>query len=439
MLRLGFALTAIAALTAFAGLASAQPEPPPGACHFGAYRQSDGAALIIDSSDEPNLRYRRLDGVSGKLFHVGEGQYEGGVGWAVREPVAVRARFGGCGEGRLTIQQGAGPQIEARLIALPTVPITVASGAERLYGELVLPADRKPKAAVVLQYGSGRESAVYNNYLQHLLPLKGVAVFVFDKRGTGRSTGGYSADFPALADDMAAAVDAVRARPELAGVPLGLMGESQGGWVAPLAAQRRAVDFVVVSFGLAVSPIEEDRSEVAQSVRAFGPAALSGAQALHDATTRVVISGFREGLPELERLKALYAGEPWIGGIGGDYTGPLVATPAAHIDKVRAAFNFPISLTYEPRPVLAGLRTPSLWVLAGRDTAAPHDVTLAILRQLHDQGSPLDIAIFPQADHGMIERERGRVSPGYYDLLADWIASQRLTQTYGDAKLIRRR
>lgn len=439
MLKLGSALAAVVALTAFAGPANAQSTPPPGACHFGAYRQPDGTALIIDSSDEPNLRYRRLDGVSGKLFHVGEGQYEGGVGWSVREPVAVRARFGACGEGRLTIQQGAGPEIEARRIALPTVPITFASGPERLYGELVLPEDGKPKAAVVLQYGSGRESAVYNNYLQHLLPLKGVAVFVFDKRGTGRSTGGYSADFPALADDMAAAVDAVRAQPDVAGVPLGVMGESQGGWVAPLAAQRRAVDFVVVSYGLAVSPIEEDRSEVAESVRAFGPAALSGAQALHEATTRVLLSGFREGLQELERLKALYAGEPWIGKIGGDYTGPLVATPAAHIDKVRAAFDFPISLAYEPRPVLARLRTPSLWVLAGRDTEAPHEVTLNILRQLHDQGAPLDIAVFPQADHGMIERERGRISPGYYDLLADWIAGQRLTRAYGDAELIRRR
>lgn len=439
MRRFCFALTMIAALAAVAGSASAQAAPPPGACHFGAYRLADGTALIIDSSDEPNMRYRRLDGASGKLFRVGEGQYEGGAGWSVREPVAVRARFGACGEGRLTMQQGAGPATDARRIALPTVPITFASGPERLYGELVLPAEGKPKAAVVLQYGSGRDSAVYNNYLQNLLPLKGVAVFVFDKRGTGRSTGGYSADFPALADDMAAAVDAVRARPEVAGVPLGVMGESQGGWVAPLAAQRRRVDFVVVGYGLAVSPIEEDRSEVAESVRSFGPAALAKAQALHDAATRVGVSRFREGLPELERLKALNAGEPWIGKIGGDYTGPLVATPAAHMDQVRAAFDFPISFTYEPRAVLAQLQTPSLWVLAGRDTEAPHEDTLAILRQLHAKGSPIDIAIFPQADHGMIEREKARISPGYYDLLADWIANPRLTRAYGDAELIRRR
>lgn len=439
MRRRCFALTAIAALVILPGPADAEEAPPGGACHFGAYRLADGTSLIIDSSDEPNLRYRRMDGVSGKLFRVSEGQYEGGMGWAVREPVAVRARFGACSDGRLTIQQGAEPEAEARRVALPTYPVTFLSGAERLYGELVLPAEGPPKAIVVLQYGSGRESAVYNNYVQHLLPLKGVAVFVFDKRGTGRSTGGYSADFPALADDMAAAIDAVRARPEVAGVPLGVMGESQGGWVAPLAADRRHVDFVVVSYGLAVSPIEEDRSEVAQSVRAFGPAALARAEALHDAATRVITSRFREGLPELERLKALNAGEPWIANLGGDYTGLLVATPAADIDKVRMAFDFPIDFTYEPGPVLAGLRTPSLWVLAGRDTEAPHEGTLAVLRKLQAQGSPVDIAIFPEADHGMIEREKGRISPGYYDLLADWIASRRLTRAYGDGQLIKRR
>lgn len=439
MRRLGMRLAAVAALASLPGLATSQEAPPAMACHFGAYRFADGSHLVIDSSDEQNLRYRRMDGVSGKLFRVGDGLYEGGTGWAVREPVTVRARVGACSEGRLMMQEGSAPEAEARRVPLPTHPITFRSGAERLYGELVLPTEGQPKAVVVLQYGSGRESAVYNNYVQHLLPLKGVAVFVFDKRGTGRSTGGYSADFPVLAEDMAAAIDAVRARPELTGIPLGVMGESQGGWVAPLAANRRPVDFVVVSYGLAVSPVEEDRSEVAGSVRAFGPAALARAEALHDAATRVVASRFREGLPELERLKALYAREPWIAKLGGDYTGLLVATPVADIGKVQAAFDFPIDFTYEPRPALAGLKVPSLWILAGRDTEAPHEGTLAVLKQLHAQGLPLDIAIFPRADHGMIEREAGRVSPGYYDLLAEWISTRRLTRTYGDAELIPRR
>jgi pimeloyl-ACP methyl ester carboxylesterase len=46
--------------------------------------------------------------------------------------------------------------------------------------------------------------------VQYLLPLRDIAVFVFDKRGTGRSTGDYSIDITPLARDLVAAVDAVR-------------------------------------------------------------------------------------------------------------------------------------------------------------------------------------------------------------------------------------
>ena len=43
---------------------------------------------------------------------------------------------------------------------------------------------------------------------------------------------------------------------------VGYQGTSQGGWVGPLAATRAPVDFVIVSSGLAVSPIDEDQEEV---------------------------------------------------------------------------------------------------------------------------------------------------------------------------------
>jgi hypothetical protein len=44
-----------------------------------------------------------------------------------------------------------------------------------------------------------------------------------------------------LARDLAAAVDAVRIHIGMNDIPLGLMGESQGGWVAPLAATMTPV------------------------------------------------------------------------------------------------------------------------------------------------------------------------------------------------------
>lgn len=418
--------------------AAQEPLPPAvphaGACHSGAYALADGSSLVISPKDAPDLRYRTLAGASGTLYPAGDGGYASGEGWAVREPVTLRVAFGACGAGTVRVQRDGNSPIEGRRVPLRTIPVSFASGAETLYGELVLPALHPPRAAVVLQYGSGRESAVVYNFLQHLLPLRGIAVFVFDKRGTGRSTGGYTADIRTLADDMAAGAGAMRARQELHGVPLGLMGESQGGWVAPLAATRVPADFVVVSYGLAVSMLEEDRQEVAQALRAagHGPEVLARGDTLHTAVARVMVSRFGEGLDELERLKARYRGESWFGDTGGDLTRLLASTPAERMGEIRALFDFPYDLEHDPMPVLERLTVPQLWILAGADTEAPHETTLANLRRLQARGAPVEVTVFPGAEHGMVVVEQapggarlaGRHAHGYFDRLIGWILEQ---------------
>ncbi|MEX2122775.1 MAG: alpha/beta fold hydrolase [Woeseia sp.] len=403
-------------------------------CHTGAYALSDGSEFVVQPSDANNLRYRFLDGASGRLYRVSENRYETGDGWAVREPVTLRVEFSGCNDGIVRMDRGRSPSLQGRKINLPKTPISFDSGSLRLCGELVMPAKEQARAVVVLQYGSGHDSAVVNNYVQYLLPLRDIAVFVFDKRGTGRSTGEYSIDITPLARDLAAAVDAVRTHIGMNDIPLGLMGESQGGWVAPLAATMTPVDFVVVSYGLAVSMLEEDRLEVAQSLRMSGYDAdvLAKGEQLHRAAAKVMMSRFSEGLVELERLKAAYGSEPWFEKIGGDFTAPLTSTPAEQLLEVQALFDFPYDLAYDPLPTLEALDTPQLWILAGDDTEAPHEPTLAVLRQLESQGAPIEVAVFPDAEHGMIAVEQGpegrklvgRTAEGYFELLFDWIGAQ---------------
>ena len=403
-------------------------------CHTGAYALSDGSQFVVQPSDAENLRYRFVDGTSGRLYRVSENSYESGEGWAEREPVTLRVNFGGCDDGTVRMDRGSSPDLQGHKINLPKTPISFDSGSLRLYGELVMPAKEQPRAVVVLQYGSGRESAVVNNYVQYLLPLRDIAVFVLDKRGTGRSTGEYSIDITPLARDLAAAVDAVRSHSGLKDIPVGLMGESQGGWVAPLAATMTPVDFVVVSYGLAVSMLEEDRLEVAQSLRLSGYDAkvLAKGEQLHRAAAKVMMSRFSEGLDELERLKAAYKSEPWFEKIGGDFTSPLTLTTAEKMPEVQALFDFPYDLAYDPVPILEALDVPQLWILAGDDTEAPHEATLAVLRQLESQGAPIEVAVFPDAEHGMIAVEQGpegrtlagRTAEGYFELLFDWIGAQ---------------
>ena len=67
-----------------------------------------------------------------------------------------------------------------------------------------------------------------------------------------------------------ALIGAITAASALPSIGIGFQGGSQGGWVAPLAANRAPVDFVVVSFVLAVSAIDEDIQEIELEMKLAG-------------------------------------------------------------------------------------------------------------------------------------------------------------------------
>ena len=109
-------------------------------CHSGAWRLPDGRLVtLMPSGDEGALRYRLLDGTSGRLFPVGEGHYAGGPGFSSAPPPTVAELRGGCGDERLTLQlPGTGPaQIEK--LRLETADTEFRSGDIRLRGRLVRP------------------------------------------------------------------------------------------------------------------------------------------------------------------------------------------------------------------------------------------------------------------------------------------------------------
>jgi pimeloyl-ACP methyl ester carboxylesterase len=419
----------------------ADAEVPSQACYSGAYRFVDGGFVVISPSDEGALRYRVADGRTGRLYRDDDKHFHGGPGWASREPRIAEAAFDGCSEDRLQFRLKDGPSGVARRVAVTKKTGTFSSIGNTLYGELFAPA--KPQALVVLVYGSGQDSAVTYNYVQHLLPMYDVAVFVYDKRGTGKSTGRFTVDFSELADDALAAVAYARKLLDMPSVPVGLMGESQGGWIAPLAAVRAPADFVVVSYGLAISPLDEDRNEVFDELRAKGydDSVMAKARELTSITGRIMLSRFTDGLDDLRKFKAAHADEKWLHDAEGDFTGPLLRSPDDQFTELRAALGFDAILDYDAQAALRRVRVPMLWVVAGKDTEAPSVPTLEFLRSLQPAPPHLDIAVFPNADHGIVEEGEqngqpyARQSAGYFDLLAHWIRTRNLSGKYSTAIL----
>ena len=133
-----------------------------------------------------------------------------------------------------------------------------------LSGTIVLPSDGAPRAAVVFVHGSGPQTR--NVKLAARFAQDGIAALVYDKRGVGESGGRYEGNQPVsghnldlLADDANAAMQALAAHPQLGGVPLGLTGVSQAGWIVPLAAQKSDLaQFIVLWSGPVCKVSEED-------------------------------------------------------------------------------------------------------------------------------------------------------------------------------------
>src|SRR6185295_3661766 len=88
--------------------------------------------------------------------------------------------------------------------------------------------------------------------------------------GSGSSTGDWhDADFNDLAADVLACVEVLKSRPEIDAKRIGLFGQSQGGWVAPLAASRSSdIAFLVLVSGAPMTPARQGWWEAESKLRA---------------------------------------------------------------------------------------------------------------------------------------------------------------------------
>lgn len=386
-------------------------------CAPGTYRADNGDALALTRNDPGagRISYGFVDGRRGVVSEA-------------RGPVR-------CHDGIVLAQKdGETAFVPWRRIDLRETPTHFRSHGLLLKGMLIEPPGASSATPlVVFVHGSEKTGWVGHMYYPYLFAAQGISAFVYDKRGTGGSEGHYTQNFNWLADDVVAASREAR---RLAGKRygrFGLWGGSQGGWVAPAAANRARADFVVVAFGIILSPLEEDNEQVYDELRrrGYGKDVIARAHEVTAATDAVMASHFTKGFAQLAAVKRKYAGTPWLGGIEGEFTGDLLRTDEATLRKEgRAKFdNVNVIWRYDAQAVLRRMRMPQLWVLAGQDREAPNRLTRKRLRALVAAGEPIDVAVFPHTDHGVFEfttdehgeRHITRHPQDFFPLMAAWI------------------
>src|SRR5262249_49785150 len=141
----------------------------------------------------------------------------------------------------------------------------------QLAGTLHAPLTGGKHPAIVLVHGSGAENRDYMLPWARFLIRRGVAVFGYDKRGVGGSTGDWNtASFDDLARDVVAAVECLKTRADVDPAQIGLLGISQAGWVMPLAAVRsKDIAFLIGISGAGVpaaeTTIDQARNEMSMT------------------------------------------------------------------------------------------------------------------------------------------------------------------------------
>jgi len=143
-----------------------------------------------------------------------------------------------------------------------------------LGGMLFVPTGHGPFPAAVIIHGSGtsrRDSGWYLTLTQHL-QQNGVVVLLPDKRGSEKSEGNWrTSSFEDLSTDTLAAIEFLKTQQDVPLTNVGIVGMSQGGWIAPIVASESSdVGFVVSMVGSAVTPAEQLVYEENHNLRQMG-------------------------------------------------------------------------------------------------------------------------------------------------------------------------
>jgi len=130
---------------------------------------------------------------------------------------------------------------------------------DTLHGILILPEQNAPsKIPIIIFLVGSANSAFDKNYrgflkenLEDYLLEKGIGLCYFNKPGIGLSTGKwYSQSFQDRANDAKSCINYLKRLPSIDGDKMGIVGHSQGGWIAQMVASQFHKD---IAFGISLS------------------------------------------------------------------------------------------------------------------------------------------------------------------------------------------
>lgn len=328
------------------------------------------------------------------------------------------------------------PQTPEPPFAYSAQDVRYESGDIVIAGTLTIPAGDGPFPAVLLISGSGaqdRDETIFGHrpffVLADHLTKAGIAVLRVDDRGVGGTGGNLPQSTTSdLAEDALAGVRFLASRPEIDAKRIGLIGHSEGGTVAPLAASRSdRVAFIVLLAGTGVPGSELMQLQMELALRSAG---------LEEAAIRASVKESGE-LHRLIREGATVAAlSKQLGLLKQAQGDPTPVAPEEAAALVAPWMRF--FLGYDPRPTFAEVHVPVLALNGELDLQVDADQNLEAIREALKHNPQGTVRRMPGLNHLFQTAKTGAVAeygqieetlaPAVLDLVRDWILARSLVR-----------
>jgi pimeloyl-ACP methyl ester carboxylesterase len=323
--------------------------------------------------------------------------------------------------------------------AQPTTSVEVQersfqSGAVTLNGTLYMPKIEGRVPAVIVFHAASsptRDVPLYR-HLTEMLPPLGIAVFVFDRRGSGKSGGKLEdSDYNILADDGIAAQRMLAADARIDARKIGFWGLSQGGWLSLLAASRSPQAAFAISISAPMTTPDVQMIFASANIlriKGFPQTDIDRAIA-----TRTAVDDFMRGKRDRASTQAVIdeaATQPWFQHI---YMSKTFKDP----DQSRWAKE----MRHDPLSTLDAVKQPALVIYGSGDPWVPAQTSVERLQASAARHPNIEVAVINGADHAMattvsaadqidpvLSSKEAPDSAEYFGLLGAWLAKQGIAQ-----------
>lgn len=280
-----------------------------------------------------------------------------------------------------------------------------------LRGALYLPASEGKHPVVVFAHGSGAATRGVGFFTTFFLQL-GIGVLTFDKRGAGESMGDWeTANFEVLAQDIISGINFLKTQPNVDPSEIGLMGNSQGGWVGSMVASKtKDLAYLLMRVGSGESVLETISHEYRGTFLADGFKEGEINEMIEMYRKHWLAASDGKTWKEGNDILYSYASKPWFNKL---YPEPRTETESSKKWWIWLKEN----LKHDSYPYLKSIKTPTLWLMGEKDWNVNSQKSYPKVKGalMLAGNKEYSVAIIPSMGHtGMV------VSTGYYNEPFSW-------------------